>query len=260
MTKHEFLQELANKLSEEMSPTEVMREIRYYEGYIDGDMARGKSEDEATSDLGSPILIARNILESPREETDAFQLFPEAEAEDAYNEGSYQGENHLTDEEVRNNEKEGGIATEEENAFSEEETEEETEEKTGSDEREKAEEDAFSKGGDIPIEDGDDAIHEHTVDYDTRRQRAQEEEDYGGQRRTEKTERKNEDGWNLFSFVLTLLIDVTAIVLMIRNAITTPNHVQWICGLVVVVIVLILLIREFRGGNGPHNKDAGKLG
>ena len=65
MTKEEFLIALGNKLSEDMSEPEIASELRYYEGYIDAEVSRGKSEEEATDQLGDPVLIARNIVEAP---------------------------------------------------------------------------------------------------------------------------------------------------------------------------------------------------
>ena len=66
MNKQEFLDALAAKLSEEIpNPAEVADQVSYYEGYIDSEIADGKDEETVTDELGDPILIARNILESP---------------------------------------------------------------------------------------------------------------------------------------------------------------------------------------------------
>ncbi len=100
MTKQEFLNDLGGKLSEGMSRQELMSQLQYYAGYIDGEKARGKSEEEAIEDLGDPILIARTILESPREEDTFFGHIVQSE-EEAYFEGSYQGENQLTTAEIK---------------------------------------------------------------------------------------------------------------------------------------------------------------
>lgn len=66
MTKEEFLNALRDKLAEDFSESEIVSELRYYEGFIDAEISKGKSEEEATEELGDPILIARNIAESPR--------------------------------------------------------------------------------------------------------------------------------------------------------------------------------------------------
>lgn len=101
MTKQEFLSALGEKLKEGMTSAQIISQVRYYEGYIDGEIAKGKTEEEAVADLGDPILIARNILESPREEVDSIFGSSVEDQEDAYEEGSYQGENQHSEEEVR---------------------------------------------------------------------------------------------------------------------------------------------------------------
>ena len=86
MTKEEFLNALGNKLSEDLSESEIASELRYYEGYIDAEVSRGKSEEEATEQLGDPILIARNIAEAPRNSYG----YREATYEQGYEEATYQ--------------------------------------------------------------------------------------------------------------------------------------------------------------------------
>jgi len=86
MTKEEFLNALGSKLSEDISESEIASELRYYEGYIDAEVSRGKSEEEATEQLGDPILIARNIAEAPR---NAYG-YREASYEQGYEEATYQ--------------------------------------------------------------------------------------------------------------------------------------------------------------------------
>ncbi len=100
MTKREFLNELADKLSEGMTREEIMSQLQYYAGYIDGEIARGKTEEEATEDLGEPILIARTILESPRDEESIFGHVIQNE-EDAYFEGTYQGRHQVSTAEIK---------------------------------------------------------------------------------------------------------------------------------------------------------------
>lgn len=66
MDKTEFLEGLSGKLSEDLSPAEVEEQVNYYRGFIDGELKKGRTEEEITFDLGDPILIARNIVESPQ--------------------------------------------------------------------------------------------------------------------------------------------------------------------------------------------------
>lgn len=88
MTKEEFLYALKSKLSEDLSESEIASELRYYEGYIDAEVSKGKSEEEATEQLGDPILIARNIAEAPR----SAYGYREATYEQGYEEATYQQE------------------------------------------------------------------------------------------------------------------------------------------------------------------------
>ncbi len=92
MTKKEFIEALGAKLQEELPTSEVLARMQYYEGYIDGEIAHGKTEEEAVDSLGDPLLIARTILDTPRS---ASELYAEEtrDSGDAYYEGAYQAEN-----------------------------------------------------------------------------------------------------------------------------------------------------------------------
>ncbi len=63
MTRQEFLDILGRALRRELSETEVMDNLRYYEDYIRRETAGGKAESEVLAGLGDPRLIARTILE-----------------------------------------------------------------------------------------------------------------------------------------------------------------------------------------------------
>lgn len=91
MTKNEFLEALRSKLLEDLPPEVVESEVRYYEGYLDGEISRGKTEEQAAAELGDPILIARTIIESPHDETVFGRVVQSGE--DAYYEGAFQAEN-----------------------------------------------------------------------------------------------------------------------------------------------------------------------
>lgn len=253
MTKIEFIQELSAKLSEEMSPEDVLKEARYYEGYIDGEMARGKTEEESVSDLGSPLLIARNILDSPREESETISIFPSEEEEEAYAEGSYQGENQLSREDIRANALNGEFRGGE---FSGEDRDEKEEMNTENPQEEmKRQQEAEREEEQVEEELFDDG-HERTGDYDRRRQRAQGEEDYATPGKTDARGKKSEEsesGWNLFRLILTLVIDITALVIIVRNVILSPHHALWLIVLVIVIAVLVIVIKDIRSGPGSHD-------
>ena len=93
MTKQEFIDSLGAKLAEELSTGEVLNQIQYYQGYIDGEISRGKSEEEAVDALGDPVLIAKTIIETPRSEASAYARAAEAQ-EDPYFEGAFEAENN----------------------------------------------------------------------------------------------------------------------------------------------------------------------
>lgn len=86
MTKSEFLMALAEKLAEDLPAEAVTQELRYYEGFIDGELARGLDEETVTDRLGDPILIARNITEAPRETL----VYREDSYQEGYSESTYQ--------------------------------------------------------------------------------------------------------------------------------------------------------------------------
>ena len=84
MTKQEFLDALRMRLAGELSPEEVRAQLAYYNGYFDGELGRGRAEEEILRELGDPVLIAHTILDMPRRSYDTW-------AEDPYGEGASQG-------------------------------------------------------------------------------------------------------------------------------------------------------------------------
>lgn len=95
MTKGEFLQAFGEKLSEGLPTNEVLRQMQYYEGFFDAETSRGRTEAEVLSELGNPVLLARNVLESPVSSR-SYQntLSP---YEQGFAEGSYAGKNQSRD-------------------------------------------------------------------------------------------------------------------------------------------------------------------
>lgn len=98
MTRQEFISTLGAKLSEEFSTAEVLSQIQYYQGYIDGEMRKGKTEEEILDELGDPMLIAKTILESPRDDSSYGYVRSQ---QDAYDEGAYQGEYQKSAEDIK---------------------------------------------------------------------------------------------------------------------------------------------------------------
>ena len=52
------------KLTGELDENTVAKTLRYYSEYIDSETRNGRSEEEVLDELGSPLLIARTILDT----------------------------------------------------------------------------------------------------------------------------------------------------------------------------------------------------
>ncbi len=87
MTRDEFLRALSAKLSREMSQAEIAGQISYYQGYIDAEIAKGNAEEAVVASLGDPALIAKTLLNAPRNPYAAGSMA------DSYEEGVYQAQN-----------------------------------------------------------------------------------------------------------------------------------------------------------------------
>lgn len=64
MTKAEFLETLRGKLTGEVSAAEIAHTLRYYDEYISEAVTAGKSETQVLEELGSPLLIAKTIIDT----------------------------------------------------------------------------------------------------------------------------------------------------------------------------------------------------
>lgn len=74
---------MEQKLTGELDEHTVGKTLRYYSEYIDSEMRKGKTEQEVLEDLGSPLLIARTILDTQGNETANFsQTRPEGETKE----------------------------------------------------------------------------------------------------------------------------------------------------------------------------------
>ena len=62
MTRAEFLGELRETLSGNMSESEVQSNLAYYSSYIDDEVRNGKTEEEVLEELGCPFAIAKTLL------------------------------------------------------------------------------------------------------------------------------------------------------------------------------------------------------
>lgn len=64
MTKQEFLQGLEERLTAEGAFQLVRENLDFYGNYIDGEVAKGRTEEEVLEELGDPSMIGRTILEA----------------------------------------------------------------------------------------------------------------------------------------------------------------------------------------------------
>ncbi len=73
MRKTEFLRELRESLEGEVSASIIQSNVNYYDQYINGETANGRSEEEVIDEIGSPRLIAKTIIDSNENAKDAFK-------------------------------------------------------------------------------------------------------------------------------------------------------------------------------------------
>jgi len=77
MTKQEFLDELRQILTGEVSSEVVMDSYRYYSTYIEDEIRNGKTEEQVIDELGRPALIARSIIAANVGERDVDEIYTE---------------------------------------------------------------------------------------------------------------------------------------------------------------------------------------
>ena len=68
MTKAEFLETLEQKLTGEVPAETIRRNLYYYDNYIESAIRDGRTEREVLEELGSPLLIARTIIDTRQDE------------------------------------------------------------------------------------------------------------------------------------------------------------------------------------------------
>ena len=79
MNKEEFIQALRRDLSGDVPQNVLEENVQYYREYIDGEVAKGRSEEEVVGELGTPRLIAKNIedtTEMDEEEAEGQRFTP----------------------------------------------------------------------------------------------------------------------------------------------------------------------------------------
>lgn len=64
MSRAEFLDILRTQLEGTLSQTEIEGHLHYYNEYIMDAVASGKTEEQVTEELGSPVFIARTLMDT----------------------------------------------------------------------------------------------------------------------------------------------------------------------------------------------------
>ena len=64
MGKQDFIDELRNSLDKEVSATVIEENVRYYSGYIDEQLSKGKTMEDIESEIGRGSVVARSIIEA----------------------------------------------------------------------------------------------------------------------------------------------------------------------------------------------------
>lgn len=64
MGKQEFIDELRNSLDKEVPAAVIEENVRYYSGYIDEQLSKGKTMEDIESEIGRGSVVARSIIEA----------------------------------------------------------------------------------------------------------------------------------------------------------------------------------------------------
>ena len=81
MTKREFLDTLRMQLEGELSPSQIEGHLHYYDEYISEATAAGRRESDVLEELGSPVFIAKTLLETaqPADSGEYYEEAPQQE-------------------------------------------------------------------------------------------------------------------------------------------------------------------------------------
>lgn len=92
MNKTDFLQQLREALTTDLSSRAVEENIRYYSQYISDEERKGRTEEEILNELGDPWLIAKTIIDTGvSEEANEYSSYGSSENND------YQGYGRQSD-------------------------------------------------------------------------------------------------------------------------------------------------------------------
>ena len=66
MNRTEFIDRLQRALAGTLDSSQVAENVRYYQDYINGEVQKGKTEEEVIASLGEPRLLAKSIIEASK--------------------------------------------------------------------------------------------------------------------------------------------------------------------------------------------------
>lgn len=81
MSRSQFIRELREALKNNVSETDVQENVRYYAGYIEDEVKKGRSEKEVIAELGDPWLLAKTIATAPGNQS-SYQGYADTEEHD----------------------------------------------------------------------------------------------------------------------------------------------------------------------------------
>ena len=87
MNKDDFLRELRESLEGKMSPGAIDSNVDYYRAYIEGEIMKGRSEEEVIEELGPARLIAKTLTSDIRKE-DKNRAYEDSSEQSRSNSGS----------------------------------------------------------------------------------------------------------------------------------------------------------------------------
>lgn len=90
MNRSEFIKELREALKNSVSETAVQENVRYYAGYIEDEVKKGRNEKEVIEELGDPWLIAKTIATTPGNQS-ASQSYERVDEDYNYTKSSEEG-------------------------------------------------------------------------------------------------------------------------------------------------------------------------
>lgn len=64
MSKEEFLRDLRSVLAGEVPDAVIRDNVSYYDSYLSQEMAKGRTVDEITAEIGDPRIVAKTIIDS----------------------------------------------------------------------------------------------------------------------------------------------------------------------------------------------------